>query len=175
MEIADQMAIYTKDFIDKKIKTYLNTWEVRYDPIMITRKDGTEYPMTFSGIFYNAKAREPGSPANRYFTWTDLFYIAAIESLSDKTVYVTRYPIVDYFGIFPSKCLPLSTIKTAPMIINKKLYPYYPVIDLSTPRDKIGTQFIDTVTMSNMHLDIMGGDWIHRGPLSLVIVITTNL
>ena len=64
--------------------------------------------------------------------------------------------ICDYFGIFPSRCLPISTIKTMPVMIGEKIYPRYQVIDLSMSQEKVSTQFIDTVTMSNLLLESLG-------------------
>ena len=100
-------------------------------------------------------------------TWTDLFYQAAVETLSDKYVYITRYPISSYNSIFPSLCRPLSTIDTVPAIINGVEYRWYPVIDLNTPTGKISNLFNDTVCMSDLYLDALGGDFEfdhHWGP-----------
>lgn len=44
-------------------------------------------------------------------------------------------------------------------MVNDKIYPNYPVIDLSLPEEKVATQFIDTITMSNLYLDAIGGDY----------------
>ena len=96
---------------------------------------------------------------NRPMTWTDLFYIAAVNSISDKYVYITRYPIEGYNSIFPTQCLPLSTIDTIPATVDGQFYPYYPKIDLKTPTDKISNLFNDTVTMSDLMIDIMGADF----------------
>ena len=91
-------------------------------------------------------------------TWADLFYQASMEVAADKYVYITRYPVTSYASIFPSKCTPLSTLNTMPLEVDGKFYPNYPVIDLSLSTDKISTLFIDTVTMSNLFLDALGGD-----------------
>ena len=44
-------------------------------------------------------------------------------------------------------------------MINGVVYPHYPVIDPTLPKDKVATLFIDTVTMSNMYLKGLGGDY----------------
>ena len=97
--------------------------------------------------------------STRPLTWTDVIYLACEEMLSDKHVYITRYPLLDYFGTFPTRVSVLSTIKTTPAIVNGKVYPHYPVIDLSLPPQQVATQFIDTVSISNLYLDAIGGDY----------------
>lgn len=161
VEIADQMSIFTKDYLDKRMEKFLYTYSSRFDPIMITLKDGKEVYMKFTGRGYSRNIGSPNTSTivNRPMTWTDLFYMAAIETLSDKHVYCTRYPLTDYFGIFPSRCRPLSTIKTMPVIINETVYPNYPIIDINLPKEDISSKFIDTVTLSNLFLEAIGGDY----------------
>lgn len=161
-EIEDQTEVFTKDFLDRKIEMYRKTYGAeRFDTVKIKRKDGTWADMYFPGKGYTENPNDPRSNTigNRPMTWTDIFYIAAVETLSDKHCHITRYPLEDYFGIFPSRVAVLSTIKTAPVIINGKVYPHYPVIDLSLSSREIGTQFIDTFTISNLYLDAIGGDY----------------
>lgn len=43
-------------------------------------------------------------------------------------------------------------------MIDGKVYPRYPVIDPELPPEKVAVQFIDTITMSNLYLDAIGGD-----------------
>lgn len=169
-EIEDQTEIFTKEFIDKKIEMYRKTYGAeRFEPIQIKRKDGTWANMYFPGRGYTSKPDAVGANtfASRPMTWTDIFYLAAVETLSDKHCYITRYPLEDYFGIFPSQVSVLSTIKTVPMVVNGKVYPNYPLIDLSLNKQDIGRQFIDTFTISNLYLDAIGGDY--NNIVSLII------
>ena len=96
----------------------------RFETIKIRCKDGSEAEMLFTGKGYALKPDAAGANtiSNRPLTWTDLVYLAAVETLSDKHCYITRYPLTDYFGTFPTKVSVLSTIHTAPMIINGKVY-----------------------------------------------------
>jgi hypothetical protein len=159
--IKDQTEVFTKKYIDKKMTYFIHTYGGRFEPIKITCQDGSEAFMLFTGRGYSKDITNPQSAtiANRPLTWTDVFYMAAIETLSDKYVYITRYPLTDYFGTFPSHVAVLSTIKTAPVIINNKVYPYYPIIDLSLDEGQVKTQFIDTVSISNLYLEAIGGDY----------------
>lgn len=161
LEIEDQTEIFTKDFIDKKIEMYIKTYGAeRFEPIKIKLKDGRWADMYFPGKSYATTPDDPRSNTigTRPMTWTDIFFLAAVETLSDKHVYITRYPIQDYFGTFPSKISVLSTIKTTSVVIDGKVYEHYPIIDLSLPPDLIATQFIDTISLSNTYLAGLGGD-----------------
>jgi len=167
VEIEDQLSIFTKDYIDKKMKAFKNTYGCRFETIKIKLKDGTEREMLFTGRGYSRNIESPNaaSISHRPMTWTDIFYMAAVSTLSDKHIYVTRYPLESYFGIFPTRCIPISTLQTYPMVVDGTVYPYYPVVDLSLSETEVATQFIDTLEMANVYLDAIGGDltpsWSH--------------
>lgn len=162
VDIKDQMQIYTAQMIDKKIERYMKSPGTRFELITIKTADNKDIPMYFSGLLRPM----PGVRLSKYsknlyqrpMTWTDLFYQASMEVAADKYVYITRYPVTSYASIFPSQCMPLSTLQTMPIEVDGKFYPNYPVIDLSLSTDRISTLFIDTVTMSNLFLDALGGD-----------------
>lgn len=161
-EIKDQLQIYTKNFIDKQINRYKNTFADRFEPIKIYFKDGSTSNYYYTGFGYpTTDENAPGASSimKRPFTWTDLFYLAAMDTLSDKYVYVTRYPLTSFSGIFPSQCVPLSTIKTTKVTIAGREYPNYPVVEVGLAKDKVSTKFIDTLTMSNLFLSAIGGDY----------------
>ena len=44
-------------------------------------------------------------------------------------------------------------------MINEKEYDAYPNIDLNMTKSDVSTYFLDTVTMSNVYLDMIGGDY----------------
>lgn len=162
VRIKDQSEVFTKDFIDKKLEMFKKTYGAeRFEPVQIECEDGTVTDIYFTGKGY---ATDPSNPnantmSHRPLTWTDVFYMAAVDTLSDKYCYITRYPLEDYFGTFPSQVAVLSTIKTTPMVVNGKVYPHYPVIDLSLNKKDIATQFIDTISLSNLYLEAIGGDY----------------
>ena len=161
-EIGDQTEVFTKDFITKKFEMFNKTFGAeRFETIKVKCKDGTEAEVIFTGKGYATRPDDPraNTIANRPLTWTDVVYLAAENTLSDKYCYITRYPLLDYFGIFPSQVAVLSTIKTMPVIIDGKVYPHYPVIHLSLSPSEMATQFIDTFSISNLYLDAIGGDY----------------
>lgn len=160
VNLAEPMAMYTEEFIQKQIDLWIETPGVRFRPVMIPTEDG-EFPFRFPGnTKYNPK--DPNSSkemTSRIFTWTDLLYICANNCLGDKHVYITRYPLTDYFGIFPSRVFILSTLKTTNMTVMGKEYKYYPVVDPNLPESVVSTLFVDTVTMSVPYLKGLGGDY----------------
>ena len=161
VEIEDQSEVYTKEFIDKKLEMFTKTFGAeRFETIKIKCKDGKERELYFPGKGYTKNPDDPlaNTIGNRPLTWTDVIYLAAVETLSDKYCYITRYPLEDYFGIFPCQISVLSTIKTIPVIINGKVYKHYPDIRLDLPPSEVATQFIDTISFSNLYLDAIGGD-----------------
>lgn len=160
VQIPDMMDIYTEEFVEKKMKEFLTTFDTRFDPITVQSGEKTYY-IGFTGRPYGAKPDDPkaGAISNRPLTWTDVFYICAMQCLSDKHCYTTRYPLVDYFGCFPTRVMPLSTIQTMSIELDGVKYQHYPVIDINTPKNEIGQKFIDTITMSNIFLEGIGGDY----------------
>ena len=161
IKIKNPVEKYDAKYVEKKINRFKNSHGTRFELVTIEAENGTEIPLHMSGQFapLAPKKYKASTILNRPMTWTDLFYQSAVETLSDKYVYITRYPISSYNSIFPSLCRPLSTIDTVPAIINSVEYRWYPVIDLNTPTGKISNLFNDTVCMSDLYLDALGGDF----------------
>ena len=82
-----------------------------------------------------------------------------VEATADKHVWISRYPILDYYGTFPSRISVMSTKKTVYMKTDGKEYEAYPNIDLSFDKSTVSTYFLDTVVMSNLYLKGLGGDY----------------
>jgi DNA-directed RNA polymerase beta' subunit len=92
VDIEDQSSIFTEEYIKKKMKNFINTTGGRFEPVKIKLVDGRETNMIFTGRGYSRDLKNPLSSTivNRPMTWTDIFYLASIETLSDKHVYITR-------------------------------------------------------------------------------------
>lgn len=173
IRIKDQVERFNNEYIEKRINRFKNSHGTRFELITLTAEDGTEIPFHMHGILGpNARnVTNPDTILDRPMTWTDLFYMAAEATIADKYVYITRYPIEGYNSIFPTQCLPLSTIKTVPATINGQFYERYPVIDLNTPTDKISNLFNDTVTMSDLCIGIMGADFNKKKAVGVRILV----
>jgi DNA-directed RNA polymerase beta' subunit len=96
---------------------------------------------------------------NRSMTVTDILYLACVDVCEKRHVMVSRYPVGTDKGIYFNKIRVQSTTQHVNLIFNGKEYPFYPKIDFDIPQDKVGVQFIDTLVMSNSHLDGMGADY----------------
>lgn len=175
IETDDPMSDYSPDFIKKKIDKWIDSFESRCEPITVRCVDGEVYPVAFFGRPFNDNDiknpnKEEFPIASRPFTWTDLLYIAAVECSEDKHVWVTRYPLVSYAGVYPDKIHVLSTINTEPMVLRiegqDKVFKYYPKIEKNMSLAQISTMFNDTITMDNSFLDAIGGDSTVRSPFN---------
>lgn len=161
-KIGDVTAKFTPAYVEKKVNQFIETYAHRFEPIKIPMADGTESFMLFTGNPYGTAPRHPNAPntARRAMTWTDLLYLACVNSLemTGKMAYITRYPMVDYFGTFPTMVRVTSTAKTCKMEFGGVQYPFYPVVELDASQAKVSTLFCDTVTMDPVYLEGIGGD-----------------
>lgn len=162
VKLKDPETYFDDEMIKKQIDRFIKAPVDRFKEIEVPVEDDklSYIHIAFTGRYYSETNPEDESTIfNRNATWCDILYQAAYEVCSDKHVYVTRYPIVDYFGTFPCKIHVMSTIETMPVMINGTVYKYYPKIDLKTPKEKVAISFLDTVTMSNVYLTGLGGDY----------------
>lgn len=157
----DVMSMYTPEYIKKRINKWIDNYESRFDPVEIPANDGKLHNVRFTGVPYSGRPSNINAAtiSKRSFTWTDLLYVAAEECIRDKAIWIVRYPIASHMNTFPSKVHVLSTIETMPIQFDGRVYPYYPVIKPNTPKSVVSTSFNDTITMSNMYLDAMTGDY----------------
>lgn len=96
---------------------------------------------------------------NRRLTWCDLIFMACEEASKDKHVIITRYPMDSYFNQFPTKIRVSSTKETEPIYVNNTFYRYYPKIRDEDIGKDTSNKFIDTLNLSNLYLDAIGGDY----------------
>jgi len=161
VELDNPELYFNDEYIKKQIDQFIFSYTDRFVPIELPvkgRDPKKPVYMRFAGRIIDKDDPTEGSSLDRNVTWCDILYQAAVDVCSDKMVYVTRYPITDYFGTFPSQITVLSTTETMPVFINGTVYPHYPKIDLSKNKDSVSTSFHDTVTMSNLMLKGLGGD-----------------
>jgi DNA-directed RNA polymerase beta' subunit len=161
-EMKSPELFYTEDYIKKHLDKFVDSYADRFEIVELppTEDMGKNMILTLTlrGNYYREGEYESASTVfERALTWCDVFYLAATSVTADKHVYVTRYPILDYFGTFPSRIAVMSTHETTSVEIEEKVYSHYPKIDLSMSKEEISTSFIDTVNMSNLYLKGLGG------------------
>lgn len=161
VELDNPESYFDNDMIKKEVDNFIYAYADRFKPIELPVK-GSKNKVYFTFIAREYSKNKPESESNiieRPATWADILYQAAVDVTKDKHVYITRYPMTDYFGTFPNKISVMSTHKTMPVYINDRVYPNYPYIDLDAPKDKVAISFVDTISMSNLYLAGLGGDY----------------
>lgn len=160
----DYQLEFSDERIRKEINKFLTGASNRFIPIEVPTIEGLTVRLRFKG--YNTTAEEyakadPGklSIMERDLTWCDILYRAAVEATEDKHILITRYPIDTYFNEYPTKVKISSTTKTEPMIIENKFYKNYPYIRQEDIGTNTSNRFIDTLNISNLYLDGIGGDY----------------
>lgn len=162
-EVRNPEGYFNDRFITKMIDRYISDQSYRFStipvPILINGKS-VESKIMFRGYVYDGTADyEKSGIYQRPMTVTDLLYMACADIAEGKHTIVTRYPLLDYFGVFISKIHVLSTIETVPMVVNGKIYKWYPSIDINAPKSKIMRSFIDSCQFSNAYLEGLDGDY----------------
>lgn len=128
-----------------------------------------------AGLLLKGKIMLPNNvekTLNRLMTITDVLYLACVDVCEKRHIMVSRYPVGTDKGIYFSRIRVQSTRKHVKVIYNGKEYPYFPYINFTVDRNKVSTQFIDTLVMSNAHLDGMGADYSYTRSWSARIVIS---
>ena len=158
--LKDPMSYYNDEAIRKLMDTFIYSYGGRFAPIIVPTEDMDKHPikMVFTGRQF-ASGNTEGAILGRYMTLTDLFYMAAVNVCENKYVYITRYPLTDYMGVFPIGIKVMSTIKTVKMQVGDRVYENYPVIDKDLKETDVAGQFIDTLRFQNCYLKAIGGDY----------------
>ena len=171
VKLKDFRISFSDDILREELDRFVHGVADRFRPIRMPTED-KKYPDV--GIWFRGNLIPPEKIRDetgfltpdekmpileRPMTWCDLFYLGAIEVTHDKTILITRYPIDSCYNQFPSAINVSSTIRTEPMLVNGKLYKHYPYIR----KELIGTnttdKFVDTLNMSNIRLNSVGGDY----------------
>lgn len=170
VKLDNPQTYFNEEYIEKHLSNYVKNPYTRFDRIEVPFKKEymdqfklKEYPTAkFRGhqlrLDQKNTVPEDTTPnVNRDLTWTDLIYMAAIDSTSDKHVWITRYPVLDYMGSYTTRIAVLSTRNTVPMFVNGHLYKAYPDVDLSVPITELDVLFRDSINLCALYLAGLGG------------------
>lgn len=178
--IEDYQVMFSDVELDKEIERFIHGYSNRFRPIPIPVdkvaytnmlkqkkiKPISNLHMRFKG--YNVPTREFKDNKTDYssyplidrpLTWCDLLYRAACDVTEDKMVLITRFPIDSYLNQYPSKVNIKSTVETEPMVINGKLYKWYPKIRKEDINSNTSPLFSDTLSICNGLINAMGMDY----------------
>lgn len=165
IEPKDPLIYFSDERIKEELKRYMHGYSNRFIPIEVPNNEKRQIYMRFKGYdTYASDVKDAVGKApivNRRLTWCDVFYIAACESVKDRTILITRYPIDSYYSQFPTKIVVSSTKDTEPIYYNNTLYKYYPKIREEDIGTNTSNKFIDTLRICNLYLDAIGGDYRH--------------
>lgn len=161
-EVEDPANYFNDELIKKEIDNFIKNFHDRFKLFKVPAKSPTGeskmIEVMMNGREFDPKNPTAGATLNRPLTWCDILYQAAVAVTADKCVYITRYPISDYFSVFPTQIFVMSTHNTIAVNTGDMTYNHYPDIDLNKTREEISISFIDTVRMSNTYLLGLGGD-----------------
>lgn len=158
----DYQIEFSEERIRKEIDRYLTGFSNRLIPIDIHTVEGPTIRMHFYGhvgTLEEVQKNPKQHIVERDITWCDVLYRAATEAVKDKCVLITRYPIDSYFNQFPSRVKISSMVETEPVVIGETFYPKYPKIRQRDIGKDTSNMFIDTLRISNLMLEGIGGDY----------------
>lgn len=167
LRVKDPLIEFSDTRIKTEIERFMKGFSNRFIPIQVPlENDSRTIWMKFKGRSMTAeeaeKAKDSGDLTPLYerrLTWCDLIFMACEESSKNKYAIITRYPMDSYFHQFPTKIRVASTKETEPMFINNTFYKYYPKIREEDIEKNTSNKFIDTLTLSNLYLEGIGGDY----------------
>ena len=162
VELNNPLLEFSDDRLDAEMNEFIHGYSNRLKPIKVPT-DELDLNIGFKGYNvtpeqYEKGIRETGNVVERAMTWVDVFYIAACAATEDKIAIISRYPIDSYFNQLYTRMHISSTIKTQPMIVNGKFYPWYPSFEQKDIGSNTSNKFIDTLSLSNPYCVLMNAD-----------------
>lgn len=159
LELDNPETYFNDKYIKNMIDSFIRNPESRFDPIELPIKGNKKRYIALTGIRtkHDSKA-ELSSIYNRRMTVTDLLYIACEDVVRDKHCLITRYPLLDAFGVFINKIRVASTTETDVVWYNGNTYNWYPRVDPTVPKHEIVSKFVDSLQFSNSFLKGLDGD-----------------
>lgn len=164
--VKDYQIQFSDERIKKEMDNFMHGYSNRFRPVLVEGEDGKTYVMRFTGkgitkdqIENKVEPDESTPLINRYLTWCDVLFMAALESTKDKTILITRFPMDSYFNQFPTKIVVSSTKETEPMYYNGQFIKYYPKIRQEDIGTNTSNKFVDTLNICNNYLGAIGGDY----------------
>ena len=150
--------------MDKEIAEFVHGYSNRLKPILVPNKENKRITLKLKGYqtsvdMFNSGKYQTSTLLTRDMTWMDVFYMAATEAVQDKMAIITRYPIDSYFNQFSAKIHISSTKETEVMVIDDKLYRWYPSVKQEEVGSDTSNKFIDTFCMSNPYCGLMNADF----------------
>lgn len=165
-KVKDYQIQFSDDRIKSEMNNFMHGYSNRFKPVEVEAENGKMYRLKFVGkgiteeqLKNKVEPDETTPLIDRALTWCDVIYMAALESVKDKTILITRFPMDSYFNQFPSKIVVSSTKETEPMYYNGQFIKYYPKIRKEDIGTNTSNKFVDTLNICNAYLAAIGGDY----------------
>jgi len=167
----DPLIQFSDTRIKKEIERFMYGYSNRFIPVEVETEENKLLSMSFKGRYTDSQdvgklsekpnETQPGNTPllSRRLTWCDLIFMAAVDCSKDKHALITRYPLDNYFGQFPTKIVVSSTKETEPMFVDNIFYKHYPKIREKDIGSNTSNKFVDTMNICNCYLDAIGGDY----------------
>ncbi len=161
---------------EKLIDLFIKSPADRFNKILLPVKHKKNAPKDEVRIRINKRYSKTGKVYTEPLTLTDLIFIQATAVIKDKHVYATRYPVLNYQNIYPSKIKLMSTSKVVPEVWISDMfdangeneessfvkYDNYPIIykeDGENKFPKSHYEFVDVAVPGNVYMAAVGGDY----------------
>lgn len=154
-----------KENIQKVIKLYTDSKEHRLDYFTVEAEDGRQIPLGYISeeVVTSTDGEEITTHNSRPITLCEMFYMIAMDTVKDKSIMITRYPIEDYQNIYPSLMNIMPFERTKKKVINGVEYPRFPDItenDIAHRYESTaGENFNDTLHLFPTYLKALGADF----------------
>ena len=145
---------FSDDFLNKKIEQFIKGHSSRFESVELPRVAGHENEKMYMKI--TGRFGASNNLVTRNMTWTDVFYIVAVNVAANKRCIMSRYPIEHFYSVCYPKIRVMSTIETTTAEIDGIKYEHYPVV---YPDTDSSNSFINTLSPANVYLAGMGADF----------------
>ena len=167
---ASYMDEFTSDNIRKMMDLYKKNKKYRVEPMTLKGVDGERIPI--QALFkvdsstnkINVSILDNNTDTNnelsriRNLTHCEFFHIIAIQCLHDKCIDICRYPVDDYYHVYPSKMNIIPSNKYTKVFFNGIEVKRYPILKYES-EEEIEHMFVDTLKMFSIYPASLGGDF----------------
>lgn len=147
---------------------------LRHDPVMINKhylgliyNDGKQVKFV-QGIEDLPEGRDP--KFLKPITYAELFYLAIAERVKTIPCFVTRYPVINFGGIYPSWIYLKTTMRSSSLVLLDEQWE--PTSSILTEWPIEGEAFMNSMSPSVDHLGLLGAD--HDGDMCSFIALLTD-
>ena len=157
------------DNIHSLIKIYSDSKERRLDYFTIEAENGEQVPIGYvtskGSLVSSSDSEEVAQRDNiiRPITMCEMFYMIAMDTVKDKQIMITRFPIEDYQNVYPSMMTIIPYENTKKVTLFGKEYPRFPDITLEDIKNRreqfICEKFNDALQLFPTYLAALGADF----------------